>query len=255
MKKHIAIIIFLVLSALFMLVFGINYSEIFGVLAVLVVYSALVVGDIFRGCRIKWLKVLSRIYQVLVVLFVVSFIVFEGILWYSMSHLKPINDIPDENYAIVLGAGLVGREPSVILKDRLNKAVEYLDLHKNTKVIVSGGQGVSEEIPEAEAMKRYLIQKGINQNRIIEEDKSRTTMQNFEFSKKILEKRNAENQTVVVITSDFHLDRAMILAKIYGVKAVGLGARTPFTLRVNFSIREYTAYIIDSLRLLKQGEL
>lgn len=255
MKKHIAIIVFLILSAIFVLLFGLNYSEIFGVFAVLVVYSAFVVRDVFKHCRKRWLKILGGIYQVLVVLFVISFIVFEGVLWYNMAHFKKLNEIPSEDYAIVLGAGLNGDKPGPVLKDRLNEAIKYLDVHKDTEVIVSGGQGSNEIVPEAVAMKNYLVQKGINSNRIIEENKSQTTMQNFEFSKEILEQKGVSKETVVVITSDFHLDRALILAKIYGVNAIGLSAKTPFVERWNFSIREYSSYIIDTLRLLKQGRL
>lgn len=253
MKKHIAIIIFLILSGLFICLFGfkVRYAEIFGIVAVLFVYSAFVARDIFKKSDNKFFRFILGFYQVIAGLFVISFIVFEGILWSQMEHLTPASDIPNEPYAIVLGSGLDGYEPGLLLRTRLDKAVQYLNLNPNTKAIVSGGQGPGEVEPEAVAMKAYLVSKGIDPGRIIEENKARSTMQNIKFSRKILQQRGAGNDTVVIITSDFHLPRAMLLANLYDVNAVGLAARTPIVQRVNYSIRSYPAYIFDLLRMVK----
>lgn len=253
MKKHIGIIIFLALSACFVYLFGdkVEYAEIFGVIAVLIVYSAFVVRDIFKKSNNKFLKFLSSFYQALVILFILSFIGFEGMLWTKMANLKPVNEIPNEKYAIVLGSGLDGYKPGVLLTARLNKAIEYLNINQNTLAIVSGGQGPNEVEPEAFAMKAYLVNHGIDSGRIIEEDRARSTMQNIKYSKRILEQRGDAGDTVVIVTSDFHLERAMLLADLYGVRAVGLGAKTPFVQRVDYSVRAYPAYIYDLLRMVR----
>ncbi|MDK0914106.1 YdcF family protein [Clostridium perfringens] len=141
------------------------------------------------------------------------------------------------------GAGLYGDKPSPILQERLDEGLKYLKLHPNTKVIVSGGQGSNEPIPESEAMKIFFVNKGINPNRIIEEDKSKSTFQNLEFSKKILEERHADKDEVLIVTSDFHLFRAKEIADYLNIKNEGLPSKTPIFLRVQYMVREFPAMI------------
>lgn len=158
-------------------------------------------------------------------------------------NFKNINQLKDVKYEVILGAGLYGDKPSPILQERLDEGLEYLKLHPNTKVIVSGGQGSNELIPEAEAMKNFLLSQGISSDRIIEENKSKSTFQNLEFSQKILEKRNANKDEVLIVTSDFHLFRAMEIADFLGIKNEGLPSKTPFYLRVQYMVREFPAMI------------
>ncbi|MDZ4992472.1 YdcF family protein [Clostridium perfringens] len=180
---------------------------------------------------------------VVIGLLVTAFIIFESFLTYKMMTFKNINQLKDVDYEIILGAGLDGDKPSPILQERLDAGLAYLKLHPNTKVIVSGGQGYNELIPEAEAMKDFLVSKGINPNRIIEEDKSKSTFQNLEFSQKILDERNASKDEVLIVTSDFHLFRAMEIADYLDIKNEGLPSETPIVLRVQYMIREFPAMI------------
>ena len=83
---------------------------------------------------------------------------------------------------IILGACVKGKKITGALQKRLDKGVEYLLAHDNTKVIVSGGQGKGEEVTEAFAMKSYLVDKGIDEKRIIMEEKSRSTEENLKYS-------------------------------------------------------------------------
>ena len=77
---------------------------------------------------------------------------------------------------IVLGCAVRGERVSLTLKLRLDAALEYLEHSPNTAVIVSGGKGDGENISEAEAMKRYLAAHGVDESRIITEDKSTSTV-------------------------------------------------------------------------------
>ncbi|MDZ5253968.1 YdcF family protein [Clostridium sp. LIBA-8841] len=180
---------------------------------------------------------------VVIGLLIAAFIIFEVFLTYKMITFKNISQLKDVDYEIILGAGLDGDKPSPILQERLDEGLAYLNLHPDTKVIVSGGQGSNELIPEAEAMKDFLVSKGINPNRIIEEDKSKSTFQNLEFSDKILDERNAGKDEVLIVTSDFHLFRAMEIADYLGIKNEGLPSKTPIVLRVQYMIREFPAMI------------
>ncbi|SHK18931.1 DUF218 domain-containing protein [Caminicella sporogenes DSM 14501] len=93
-------------------------------------------------------------------------------------------------------------------------------------------------------MKKFLIAKGIQEDRIIQEDKSTSTYENLKFTKNIIEKINKKNKyKVLIITSDFHLFRAKFLAKRLGFKAYGIPAKTPESIKKYIYLREYAAVI------------
>ena len=123
--------------------------------------------------------------------------------------------------AIALGAGLKGEKPSFQLQKRLDKAFEYSQENKNAVIIVSGGQGDDEMITEAQAMKTYLLEKGLPENRIIMEEQPKTTYENFQYSKVILnEQLGMDAYSIVFITNDFHVLRASIIADRSGFKNI-----------------------------------
>ena len=85
----------------------------------------------------------------------------------------------ETNYVVVLGCGVFpdGRLTLSLMK-RLNSAYDYLIAHPDTICIVSGGQGPNEPTTEAYSMAQYLLEKGIPEERIIQEDKSTSTNEN-----------------------------------------------------------------------------
>ncbi len=123
-----------------------------------------------------------------------------------------------ENAVIVLGAGVNGEAVSLALEGRLDTAVEYHKQNPKALIVVSGGQGPGEDISEAEAMKRYLVKKGVPEALIIKEDKSTSTRENFLFSKKKLDEFFVGEYTVAYITNDYHVYRAGGIAKNAGFK-------------------------------------
>lgn len=111
-------------------------------------------------------------------------------------------------------------------------------------MVVSGGQGIDEDIPEAHAMERYLIDNGIEKNRIIIEDKSTTTFENLKFSlNKIKGVDNKEEIKVLIATNKYHVFRGKLLAKRLGMKPYGLPATVPLPIILQSYIREYFAVI------------
>ena len=156
------------------------------------------------------------------------------------------NKIPESgaDAVIVLGAGLRGEQVSRTLASRLNVAAEYLENNPDTIVIVSGGMGAGETVTEAYAMKNYLLRKGIDESRILCEEESTSTMENFEFSKIILDEHFAyENYTVVFATNDFHCIRAGIYAERAGFSAQSLAAPSMRSTIPADYCREYLALI------------
>ena len=128
-----------------------------------------------------------------------------------------------EDYLIVLGCGIRGERPTSPLASRLDTAIRYIERNPDCTVIVSGGQGHDEVISEAEAMRRYLVEKGVDDSRIIKEDKSTSTTENFRFSDKCTDGGLASH-SAAFITNDFHLYRAGSLAKRCGFELHRLGA-------------------------------
>ncbi|MCU9810564.1 YdcF family protein [Paraclostridium sp. AKS81] len=90
---------------------------------------------------------------------------------------------------IVLGASVKNTTPSLTLRGRLDKAIQYLDESKDDcYIVVSGGKGSDEKLSEAKAMENYLVEHGVNKDKIILEDKSTNTYENFKYSKEKIEK-------------------------------------------------------------------
>lgn len=86
------------------------------------------------------------------------------------------------DYIIVLGAGIIGEQVTPLLASRIDQGIEILKKNPKALLIMSGGQGKGEDIPEGEAMARYAINKGIDESKIIIEDKSTNTKENlFEY--------------------------------------------------------------------------
>ena len=154
---------------------------------------------------------------------------------------------PPENGAdavIVLGAGLRGDQVSYTLALRLNAAIEYLENNPETIVIVSGGMGIGETVTEGYAMKNYLLRKGISENRILCEEESTSTIENFKFSKVILDEYfGTENYNVVFATNDFHCIRAGIYASKAGFSAQSLASKSMLSTIPADYCREYLALI------------
>lgn len=141
----------------------------------------------------------------------------------SFVYIYGKNDTVDytEDAVIVLGAGIHGESLSVTLRNRLDAAVEYYEKNPDAFIVVSGGQGPQEDITEALAMKRYLLEKDVPFEKIIEEGSSTSTAENFRFSKEILETYfYNKSYKLAFVTDDFHIYRAKLTAEREGYTGV-----------------------------------
>lgn len=180
----------------------------------------------------KALKISFRILCVLLCLCVALAIVFS-VLMIRAGTARPDTEQP----VIVLGCKVKGTRPSLMLAKRLDSAYEYLS-GNNAVVIVSGGKGANEQISEAECMKNYLVSKGLDEKRIITEDKSTSTQENLEFSKKILEEKGLGTD-VVIATDLFHQYRASLIAKETNLNVKAVSAKTSLWLVPTYWVREW----------------
>ena len=148
---------------------------------------------------------------------------------------------------IVLGAGVNGRRPSLSLQTRLDAALTYLEGHPDVPAVLTGGRGYGEEITEAHCMYDYLTARGIDRRRLLLEERAANTAENFAFSRQLLEERgvDAANTAVAVVTNDFHIARARLIARKQGYGPVtGVPARLPWLhLEVNYYLREAFAIV------------
>lgn len=171
----------------------------------------------------------------------ISFLVVEGAI---IRNSRP-DPVVEVDYLIILGAGLNGEQLSWTLRERMQKGLDYLERFPKVKVVLSGGQGPGENISEAEGMRRYLVDRGIPDERILKEDQSTSTMENFRFSKEILVQQGGfqDSERVAMITNDFHLFRSKILARRNGLIPIGIPSSTPWYLVPNVYLREYFAVV------------
>lgn len=122
---------------------------------------------------------------------------------------------------LVLGSRInQNKKPAKITQERLDAALLLAKNNPQAKIIVSGAKGADEPVSEAFSMKNYLITHYISADRIISEDKAGDTAENIAYSKKYFDGKT------VIVTSDFHLYRALYLAKQEGVKVEGFAAKT-----------------------------
>ena len=172
----------------------------------------------------------------------ISIIALTWIFIFSAFFSKPEAGL---DYLIVLGAQVRTTGPSIVLRYRLDTAYEYLQENPDTKCIVSGGRGDNEPEAEGNAMKRYLVDKGIKSERIVVENVSVNTVENIKNSSEYLDK---EKNTVGIVTNNFHVFRGVSIAKKAGFTHVrGIVATSnPFYLPNNM-LRESFGIVKDLL--------
>lgn len=132
----------------------------------------------------------------------------------------------DEDAVIVLGYSSKNKKIPDMLKNRLDKVLEYHAKNPDAVIIVSGGRGDENKPSEAEVMKNYLVSEGIDSGKIIKEDKSRTTVENLKFSADLLKDKFGKNYSAVLITNVFHIYRSEKYAKAAGMNVKHIGAET-----------------------------
>lgn len=219
---------------------GMNIGILFpGILGIFL----LVVSNIYKYLGLDLLGIKKPIVRKILILigglWLLSFILIEGLI-ISGGHS---DGNKSAEYIVVLGAALHGEDMSLSLQSRMDTALKYIEQHPNVKIIVSGGRGLGESITEAEAMKKFLVRNHINEGKIIKEEKSTNTVENLKFSKAIIRNHEKGNPNIIIVTNNFHLFRAKMLAKRLGIKAYGLPAKTPISVMFNVYFREYLAVI------------
>lgn len=181
---------------------------------------------------------IGRVVMVSLKIFYVLGFCFAGFLSFNMTRAC-LNHPDKPNVIVVLGCQIWGENPSPMLQKRLDKAYELLVKYPDVPVVVTGGQGDDEIISEGESMKRYLVRKGISEDRIIVEDKSTSTYENIRNAFEITD-RMGISRDITIATSEYHVYRASLIAKSQGAGEVtSAPSYTDFNLIPTFWVREW----------------
>lgn len=221
----------------------INPGNVFGMIVSIVMISLTICWDRFKLFSMDlWRYTSGKIVIISVLSVIIAGTVYVLILTGLMIHAKEKS--PEKTDAvIVLGCKVNGEDPSKMLKRRLDAAKIFLSENDDVICIVTGGKGDDEIISEAQAMKSYLVEKGIDADRIIMEDKSVNTYENLENSCKILEEMGI-GKNISIVTDGFHQYRAGFIAKKLGYEPSAINAVTDFynlTLTPTYYVREWMA--------------
>lgn len=223
----------------FLLLIYSGFTSVFYLVWPVMAAGFLLLGWLFR---IHFWHSLPPLLRIGVVFFVSVCLIFflgvEGmILKYSMQTPEQPQD-----YVIVLGAHVRDSGPSRALALRLDRALEYAADYPAAIFIVSGGQGSNEPCTESSAMKKYLVEKGLSEERILEEDRSANTRENLIFSKELI----PEGASVGIISNGFHICRALHLAETLGYEnAGGIPAKSDLPTQPTNLLREFFAVVKD----------
>lgn len=242
MKKHIGSWIFFtalcLLGGLIMLLPGYRFSAwlTFGIAGVVLCYQLL---RLLGKTHPKFSKFTRRLLTICICLALLA----ASVTGYFIIRAGGGQAEQDCDYLIVLGAGVNGTVPSLTLRERLEATYDYLNAHPDTLCIVSGGKGSGEDITEAQCMSQWLISKGISQERILLEDKATSTKENLHYSMILAQQHNqGPVDSVGIVSSEYHLFRAGLMAKDQGFDPILISAKTSWvSLRINYYLREITA--------------
>lgn len=248
MKKFL-LAIGLIISIVFLFIFTLpilsnilNLGNLFGIFLCLYLIFYLGFNNTYKKikrklCKIKLIKLLWRIYNVVAILFTIYAITI------SCAMIITSCIAPQEGATVVvLGAKVNNNGASVILYQRMDAAKNYLIEHPDSDAVVSGGKGIDEPISEALCMYQYLSENDINYQRIYIEDKSTNTYENIKFSNEIISSYKL-TKSLAITTDSYHQFRARLIARKQGITA-DIGAVNSNTTSSRIATLCYPTYFV-----------
>lgn len=195
-------------------------------------------GMVFsRETRVK----IDRVVWIVVAICIALLIAISAIMW---TGYDKYNGQYKDQTVVTLGCKVTATGPSRQLRQRLDTTVKFLKENPTAKCIVTGGQGANEIMTEADAMEKYLVEKGIDKNRIVKEEKSTNTKENLKFAKETAKENNLSDK-FIIITESYHEYRANKYAKELGIESEAYSAPTEKWLWLSYWFRESFAFVRD----------
>ena len=186
-----------------------DYQEVFMYEIILCVVLLLFALDIRFNMFTRWKPVILRaigwlLRTVIVLLSAVTLFFCGKVIIGSMIHTAG-----EADYAIVLGLALENGKPAPDLLSRLDTAQNYLEMYPEARLILTGGNADENGRLEADVMHDILIEQGVPEDRMILEEQAQTTIENFRNIAGIV----STDEPVVMISSGYHMDRAVRIAR------------------------------------------
>lgn len=183
---------------------------------------------------------------ILISLLVVSLIILSAIITaVSIAHYGKLDEKAHCDVAIILGAATSGEKVSPVYRERINHGIWLFENGYVDYLILTGGVGKGNEKSDAYVAKQYAIEKGVPEQVILIEEKSKITEENLEYAKEIMDAFSMD--TAIIVSDPLHMKRAMLMAKDYGIEACS--SPTPTTMyksaktQIPFLAREVFFYI------------
>lgn len=160
----------------------------------------------------------------------------------------------NKDYIIILGCSIDKRGGLLpLLRARTNRAVKFaweqeIDCGRRIKFVPSGGQGPNEVISEGSAMELYLMTHGVEPSEIIAEKESRSTYENFLFSKRLIDEIDPDAK-ICFATTNYHMYRSGLIAKRLGINIEGVSSKTKWYFWPNGFVREFVAILAMEKKL------
>lgn len=188
-------------------------------------------GRLFHGRSRPWAIAASSLLAVGLI-GILSVLIAMGI---AADHRPTEECAPDT--VIVLGCQVISGRPSIMLRDRIDAACDYLLTHPDTVCVASGGMDDNEDITEAQCIFNELVRRGIAPERIYREERSSSTAENLAFSAAVIAD-NGLSAHVAIASDNFHQLRAALFARRNGLEPCSLGCRTLWFLSPGYWARE-----------------
>lgn len=186
-------------------------------------------------CMQEWAALASMI----ITWFSLQLGIFVLSAWVNRIHLKQTG----YDQIVVLGSGLMKDQVTPLLAARIQKGIDLAKKNPKALLILSGGQGPDETIPEGEAMKKWALDHGADPARTIAETKSKNTQENLLYSSQFFPDRHSRT---AIVTTGYHVFRALIFAKEQYIPAKGFGSKTKWYFSLNAILREYAAFVVHT---------
>lgn len=211
----------------------INIGNIFGMMTgILLLLSGIFCENIKTLCETKSYRIIFFALGISAIIFYTAFFITLLKIIICEKYAKPKGKT-----VTILGCRVKGTVPTRALMSRCKAAYDYLTENKYSVAVLSGGKGPDEDISEAECMYRILTEKGIDKTRLYIENASTSTEENLKFSSVVIEKNNLSKE-IIICTSEYHIYRALMIAKKAGINATGLPAHSMRIFRIPAFTRE-----------------
>jgi len=172
--------------------------------AILLLFALDVRFNLFGGWKPAVLKVTGWVLRAVIALLSAVILFFCG----KVVAGSLIRNAEQADHAIVLGLALENGKPAPDLVARLDTAEQYLAQYPGAKLILTGGNADESGRTEAAVMRDILTERGVPEDRLMLEDKAQTTKENFANIARMI----SPDEPVVMISSNYHMDRAVATA-------------------------------------------